>query len=432
MNTIRLTQVVSLWGSSISTAAPYTHGAASNNSFILQSYYTLYSLGTKAPDHHDADYYVNLLKKAFRLVVQVSQPQTGITSSPCFLQALALALIVAEKLQLGIKAIICALLYSVAKEGKVCGGSIKEAFDDDITYILQGLLWISEQPFSCDSKHTKGLSVIYYTHFSHNHLLIILLHLAEQIQKLYMLEVWQPEQQKQIVKAMESMYAPLAKNLGLHQLYLELTDNCFKAHYPTTYHQLVGQVQNNLQSSKGFLEHFAKQIYKMLQANSIACSIKGRTKSIASIYNKIQDRVIPFSAINDFYAICIVFESPLEDECTNCWYIYNLIASRYCVNRKYLRDWISKSKDSNYEALHLTIQSDAGLWVEVQIRTTRMNEIAEYGDAAHWKYKNQHTLGDAVWNHISWLTQARDYLQNNVANNPPHNIPVIVLDMYYR
>ncbi len=429
MNTIRLAQAVSLWASSISTAAQYPPNTSSNSSFILQSYYTLYSLGSKASDPHDVDY-VHLLKKAFRLVIQVSQPQAaGTTLSTCFLQALTLVLIVAEKLELGPKAIICALLYSLAKERKACVGTIEQAFDDDIAYILQGLLGFSEQPFACDSKPSKRLAVI-YTHFSHNHLLILLFRLAEHIQKLYILEVWQPEQQKQVVQEIERMYAPLAKTLGLHKLYLELTDSSFKAQHPTTYHQLVAQVQNNLQSPKGFLEHFAKQIHAMLQVNSIACSIKGRTKSIASIYNKIQDRGILFSAINDFYAICIVFESTLEDECTDCWYLYNLIASRYCVNRKYLRDWISKAKDSNYEALHLTIQSDAGLWVEVQIRTTRMNEIAEYGDAAHWKYKNQHKGGDTAWRHISWLTQARDYLQNNVANSLPHNISVIALDMY--
>jgi len=439
MTTIRLSQFLSLWTTSISDTAGITYlHCGLQAKMLLRSYYTLYRLGSQESDSHDADA-VHLFKKAFRFLLQVRKQPSARYLPSYFLESIMLALIVAEKFHLGIKAIICALLYKIVKAGQTSLTIIKQEFNDDIAYIIQGLIWISDNPGTC-SHLTQALTSI-YNNFSYNHLLMVLLNLVEKIQQLYMIESRHAAKQVeahiveghiQLVPQIESMYVALVKNLGLRNLYLELTDICFKIKNPTIYNDILVQLQSDLQSPKNFLKHFANEIYSLLQVANIDCSIQGRTKSIASIHNKIQNRGIAFSAINDFYAICIVFESTLEEEFNNCWYIYNLLVDRYRVDIKYLRDWISKLKneDSSYTALHLTIESDEGLWVEVQIRTSRMHYNAEYGDAAHWKYKDHNAMMHTAWEHISWIVEARDYLQK--PKNTSRNISIMSAEIYTR
>ena len=434
MDRIRLTHLVSLWVNSISSTSTYTRPHTNSPaSIILQSYYTLYQLGTQVSKHSYMDE-IRLMKKAFRFVLQVAQPPSSAALSATFLQTIMLALIAADKMRLGTQAITCALLYGVARKEQAVLHNIKQAFGDDMADIIQDLIWLSDHhPEACYSRDTTAQGPI-YTDCSNNHLLIILLNLAQQLQTLYVIEIWNVEKQMELLRQMENIYAPLVRQLDLKNLYLELADICFKVQNPIIYQSLIEQVQQHVQSPQGFLENFAKQIYTMLQSASITCSIKGRTKSIASIHNKIKNRGIAFEAINDFYAICIVFESREEDEFNNCWHIYNIIADRYRVKAPYLRDWISRPKDAynSYQALHLTIQSDEGLLVEVQIRTTRMHQNAEYGDAAHWKYKNDYTKMSTTCSHIYWLERAKAYLSTCATQQHPCNIFIIASDIYDR
>lgn len=397
---------------------------------ILKSYYTLYRLGMYQPTSKDTNY-LKLLKKAFRFVLQVYQGSPHGSKFGASFYPIEVAIITAEKFRLGAKSIVCALLHSVLKDKKVSELTLRQEFGEEVTSIVKGLTKVSGINYKGSAHESSNLKCV-VAYFSPNNLLIVLIKFAEYLHKMHAIEQLTWEKQAKLAEEAYRIYIPLAHNLGLNNVYLELEDLYLKFKHRVVYDSIAKKIRATRLSKVGFLERFAKQIYTAIQAEGVRCIIKGRTKSIASISSKIKDRGMNFEDIHDFYAIRIIFESKLEDEFSNCWSVYEAITRLYSIKINNLRDWISRPKGEGggYEALHLTVQSHEELWVEIQIRAKRMDDKAEYGEAAHWKYKSNNLGKEFDKMDMRWLERARDYLIQNGKENPHNDIAISVNSLY--
>jgi GTP pyrophosphokinase len=375
--------------------------------------------------------YLKLLKKAFRFILQRYQEFPHDAKVPSCFYPIEVAIIAAEKFRLGAKLIVCALLHSVLKDKKASELTLRQEFGEEITSIVKGLTKVSGISYSSSTNEFSNLKYV-ITRFTPNNLLIVLIKLAEYLHKMYGIEKLSWEKQAKLADEACRIYIPLAHNLGLNNVYLELEDLHLKFRHRIVYDSIVKKIRATKTSKVGFLERFAKQVYTAVQRAGIRCVIKGRTKSIASISSKIKDRGIKFEDIHDFYAIRVIFESELGDEFSNCWSIYEAITGLYSVKINNLRDWISRPKGEGdgYEALHLTVQSHEEQWVEIQIRAKRMDNKAEYGDAAHWKYKSNNLGKEFNKMDTRWLERARDYLIQNEQKHQQNDISISVNRIY--
>jgi len=395
---------------------------------ILKSYYTLYRLGMHQPTSKDTDY-LKLLKKAFRFILQVYQEFPHGSRPSLFFYPIEVAIITAEKFRLGAKSIVCALLHSVIKDKKASELTLRQEFGEEVTSIIKGLTKVSGITYKGSMHESSNLKYV-VTHFSPSNLLIVLIKFAEYLHKMYAIEQLTWEKQVKLADEACRIYIPLAHNLGLNNVYLELEDLHLKFKHRIVYDSIVKRIRATKTSKVGFLERFSKQVYAATQRQAVPCVIKGRTKSIASISNKIKDRGMVFEDIHDFYAIRIIFECEMEEEFNKCWSIYETLTRMYRLKFSLLRDWISYPKNGGYEALHMTIHSHEGPLVEIQIRTKRMDTKAEYGDAAHWKYKSNNLGKEFDKMDKRWLERARDYLIQNDQEHLYNDISISVNKIY--
>eukprot|EP01132_Coremiostelium_polycephalum_P000056 gene56-82_t len=375
---------------------------------ILKSYRTLYKLGCQASGNHSGDF-LKLMKKAFRFVLQMYQePNYALVSASVF-YPIEIAVITADKFRLGAKSIICALLHDVIKGKKMTELTLKKEFGQEVTSIIIGFTKVSGGVSVGSKNETSNLRYV-LGNFSPDNLLIVLIKFAEYLHKMYMIEQFSEEQQDRLAEEALNVYIPLAHSLGLDNIYLELQDLYLKHKYGVVYEAVLKKIKATKAATEGFLERFVAPIAQAFEREGIQFTLKGRTKSVASICSKIKDRDIPFEKIYDFYAIRIVFNSDSHSEYANCWAIYEIITSLYEAKISQLRDWVSYPRSSGYEALHIAVMSPEGQWVEVQIRTKRMDTNAEHGAAAHWKYKSR-SLGP-TFEHMrsGWLERARSYI----------------------
>lgn len=397
---------------------------------ILKSYYILYRLGMQQPASKDTNY-LKLLKKAFRFVLKVYQELSHDAKSSLFFHPIEVAIITAEKFRLGAKSIVCALLHSVIKDKKASELTLRQEFGEETTSIIKGLTKVSGIAYKRSMHESSNLKYV-VAHFSPNNLLIVLIKLAEYLYKMYAIEELTWKKQAKLADEAYRIYIPLAHNLGLNSVYLELEDLYLRFKHRIVYDSIAKKIRATKASKIGFLERFSEQVYRAIQRDGVCCIIKGRTKSVASISSKVKDRGVAFENIQDFYAMRIIFESELGDEFSNCWSIYEAITQFYNVKINNLRDWISRPKGEGegYEALHLTVQSHEKQSVEVQIRAKRMDDKAEYGEAAHWKYKSN-TLGKEFDKMDKrWLERARGYLIQNDQKHQQEDISISVNKIY--
>jgi GTP pyrophosphokinase len=238
---------------------------------------------------------------------------------------------------------------------------------------------------------------------------VILIKLADRLHNMRTLESMRRDKQLKIASETRFMYAPLAHRLGLYAIKSELEDLSLKYTEPDIYNEITGKLKKTQAVRTRFVNRFTLPVKRALEASGFQFEIKGRTKSVYSIYTKIQEKHVPFEEIYDLFAIRIIIDTPIDQEKADCWKAYSIVTDYYKPNPDRLRDWISTPKANGYESLHTTVMSPTGKWVEVQIRTRRMDEISEKGFAAHWKYKegkNQESGLDA------WLTRIREMLEN--------------------
>ncbi len=350
-----------------------------------------------------------MIRKAFKFANEAHKGTRRRSGEPYILHPIAVAKIVTYEMGLGTKSVVCALLHDVVEDTDYSIEDIENQFGKKVASIIDGLTKISDVFDNQSSLQAENFRKMLLT--LSDDVRVILIKLADRLHNMRTLDSLPPNKQIKVSGETVYLYAPLAHRLGLYVIKTELEDLSLKYRYPKIYQDLVNKVRDNEKKRQTMINTFALPIIIKLENAGFNFDISGRPKSIYSIWNKMQQKDIPFEEVYDLLAIRIVFE-PLPDipEKTQCWNIYSLITDTYMPKPDRIRDWVSTPKANGYEALHVTVMGPSGDWVEVQIRSKRMDEIAERGFAAHWQYK--HTGGGGSSELDKWLKKIRELLEN--------------------
>lgn len=354
-----------------------------------------------------------LIRKAFKLSNDAHKGMRRKSGELYILHPLAVARIVNQEIGLGAKSIICALLHDVVEDTDYTIEDIERIFGPKIASIIDGLTKISGVFDSNTSQQAENFRRILLT--LADDVRVILIKIADRLHNMRTLYSLPPHKQMKISSETIYLFAPLAYRLGLYAIKTELEDLSLKYLYPKVYEELRLKLKQNEAVRQLFLEEFKLPIQERLNEFGFQFEITARQKSIYSIWQKMQKKNVPFEEIYDLMAIRIVFEPlPHIPEKTQCWNIYSLITDIYMPKPERIRDWVSTPKANGYEALHATVMGPTGQWVEVQIRSKRMDEIAERGFAAHWKYKEGKTNYEAEFD--KWIKRLKDLLEDKNAD----------------
>ena len=354
----------------------------------------------------------NLINRAFFLAKEAHQGVRRRSGEPYLLHPIAVAKIVIEEIGLGVKSVVAALLHDVVEDTEYTVEDIERIFGQKIASMVDGLTKMSGVFNADTSEQAEYFRKVLLT-LSHD-VRVILIKIADRLHNMRTLDYMPKDKQIKITGETIHLFAPLAYRLGLFPIKSELEDLCMKYRFPNEYAEIQQKIEETEPERQLYINKFCAPIHAILQQNKIDYEISGRVKSIYSIWSKMQRKQIPFEEIYDLFAIRIVFKPlPFPSEKTQCWQIYSSITDIYAPKPDRLRDWISMPKANGYEALHSTVMGNDGIWVEVQIRTQRMEEIADHGFAAHWKYK-QSSPGEDAFN--NWLGKIRDALSGSTEN----------------
>ncbi len=349
-----------------------------------------------------------LIRKAFQVAYEGHKGMKRKSGEPFIMHPLAVARIVSQEMGLGATSIISALLHDVVEDSEFTIEDIENLFGQKIASIVDGLTKISGVFDSNSSFQAENFRKMLLT--LSDDVRVILIKLADRLHNMRTLYALSAKKQMKISAETLYLFAPLAHRMGLYAIKTELEDLSLKYRYPDVYEELKFKIKSQEKDRLAFIEEFAKPIRKRLAKNKFQFEISGRHKSIYSIWHKMQTKDVPFEEIYDLMAIRIVF-NPNDDipEKTQCWNIYSIITDIYMPKPERIRDWVSTPKANGYEALHATVMGPNGRWVEVQIRSERMDEIAERGFAAHWKYKNDESHESEL---DKWLKRIRELLDS--------------------
>ncbi|MHA8050757.1 RelA/SpoT family protein [Aquirufa sp. ROCK-SH2] len=378
---------------------------------ILKRYRKL--LRTAKPFLKDDD--AKQIKQAFLLSAEAHKDMRRKSGEPYIYHPLAVAQICVEEIGLGTTSIISALLHDVVEDTNFTLLDIEKRFGKKIASIIDGLTKIAGTFEYGTSQQAENFRKMLLT--LSDDIRVILIKLADRLHNMRTLTSMAKEKQLKIASETIYLYAPLAHRLGLNSIKTELEDLGLKFTEPEAYKDISNKLMENKRNRESFVEHFIKPIKKSLDERKFNYTIKGRPKSIYSIYNKIKKGNTSFEKIYDLFAVRVVLDVPIEREKADCWEVYSIVTDHYRPNPSRLKDWVSTPKSNGYESLHTTVMSmpfgmdKEGRWVEVQIRTKRMDEIAEKGVAAHFKYKGTDTRTSQAFE--SWLSQVREALEAN-------------------
>ena len=350
------------------------------------------------------------IRRAFDFSLDAHKDARRRSGEPYILHPLAVARILTKEMSLQDgTSIVCALLHDVVEDTFANLDDIQQLFGVTTAKIIDGLTKISGVFDPTSSKQAETFRKMLLT-MSHD-IRVALIKLADRLHNMRTLDHTKAETQLKISSETQFLYAPLAHRLGLYNIKMELEDLALKYSEPETYHSIIQKLQETKTQRAKYIQQFIKPIKEKLKAIGMQCVIKSRIKSIASIADKMKVQNIPFEEVYDFFAVRIIIKSEREEDISNCWRAYSAVTSTYRPHPDRLRDWISTPKSSGYESLHTTVMGPKGHWVEVQIRTERMDFAAEKGVSAHWKYKGEDSENDANLEH--WLERVRDLLDNN-------------------
>ncbi len=364
----------------------------------------------------------NFIKRAFFLAKEAHQGVRRRSGEPYLLHPIAVAKIVIEEIGLGVKSVVASLLHDVVEDTEYTVEDIERIFGAKIASMVDGLTKMSGVFNADTSEQAEYFRKVLLT--LSDDVRVILIKIADRLHNMRTLGYMPKNKQIKITGETIYLFAPLAYRLGLYPIKSELEDLCMKYRFPEEYEEISRKLQDTESERQEYIDKFCAPIKQVLDSNNIKYEISGRIKSIYSIWTKMQRKQIPFEEIYDLFAIRIVFQAlPFPSEKTQCWQIYSSITDLYAPKPDRLRDWISMPKANGYEALHSTVMGPDGVWVEVQIRTQRMEDIAERGFAAHWKYKHA-TLSQNDDAFDSWLKKIRDAL------NGPNENAVEFLDNF--
>lgn len=347
------------------------------------------------------------IRKAFDVALEAHKDMRRKSGEPYIYHPIAVARIVAEEIGLGTTAIVCALLHDTVEDTDITLEDVEVLFGEKERKIIDGLTKISGVFDHTSSLQAENFRKMLLT--LSDDVRVILIKLADRLHNMRTLESMRHDKQLKIASETLYLYAPLAHRLGLYAIKSELEDLSLKYKEAELFDEITNKLKKTQAVRTRFINQFKLPIVRELEKHGVSFEIKGRTKSVYSIWNKVQNKKIPFEEIYDLFAIRIIIDSKPENEKADCWKVYSLVTDFYQPNPDRLRDWISTPKANGYESLHTTVMSPSGKWVEVQIRTRRMDEIAEKGYAAHWKYKESSTNESSL---DGWLARIRESLEN--------------------
>ena len=356
----------------------------------------------------------NFIKRAFFLAKEAHEGVRRRSGEPYLLHPIAVAKIVIEEIGLGVKSVVAALLHDVVEDTEYSVEDMERIFGPKIASMVDGLTKMSGVFNADTSEQAEYFRKVLLT--LSDDVRVILIKIADRLHNIRTLGAMPMNKQIKITGETIYLFAPLAYRLGLYSIKSELEDLCMKYRFPQQYAEITQKLQESEASRREFINKFNAPIIASLNRDNINYEISGRVKSVYSIWSKMQRKQIPFEEIYDLFAIRIVFKPlPFPSEKTQCWQIYSTITDIYTPKPDRLRDWISMPKANGYEALHSTVMGPDGVWVEVQIRTQRMEDIAERGFAAHWKYKHA-TISQDEDEFDKWLKQIRAALNSPTEN----------------
>ncbi len=353
-----------------------------------------------------------IIRKAFNMAVEAHKDMRRKTGEPYIYHPIAVAHISAAEIGLGTTSVICALLHDVVEDTDYTLSDIRGLFGEKVSRIIDGLTKISKI-FDQNSPSIQAENFRKMLLTLSDDVRVILIKLADRLHNMRTLDAMPPQKQLKISYETLFLFAPLAHRLGLYAIKSELEDLALKFTEPEIYENVHQKIEESEKERIRFINRFINPIKKEMTKQNIDYSISYRTKSVNSIWEKMKKKEIPFEEVFDLFAIRIVVDPPSEQEKAECWKVYSIVTDFYRPNPDRLRDWISNPKANGYESLHTTVMGISGRWVEVQIRSKRMDEIAEKGYAAHWKYKE---TGNAESGLDEWLKKIRELLKSPEAN----------------
>ncbi|MBW3522359.1 MULTISPECIES: bifunctional (p)ppGpp synthetase/guanosine-3',5'-bis(diphosphate) 3'-pyrophosphohydrolase [Chryseobacterium] len=369
-----------------------------------------------------------LIRKAFDIALDAHKDQRRKTGEPYIYHPIAVAKIVATEIGLGASSIACALLHDVIEDSDYTYEDLKKIFGERIAGIVNGLTKISimnHQNISVQSENYRKLLLTLSEDFR-----VILIKIADRLHNMRTLESMAPDKQKKIASETVYIYAPMAHRLGLYNIKSELEDLSLKYNNPDIYNEITEKLELAKESRIRYIDEFTKEVSERLKEEGLNVSIKGRAKAISSIYRKMLKQGVPFEEVFDNYAIRIIYKSDAKNEKFLAWKIYSIVTDVYHSNPSRMRDWITQPRSTGYESLHLTVLGPDKKWIEVQIRSERMDDIAEKGVAAHYKYKEGYKQSNDDRNFEKWVTEIRDVLEQQQNLTTSELLDNIKLNLY--
>ncbi|WP_028981022.1 RelA/SpoT family protein [Sporocytophaga myxococcoides] len=351
-----------------------------------------------------------IIKKAFFTSLQAHKDMRRRSGEPYIYHPLAVAQIAVEEIGLGTTSIIAALLHDVVEDTHLEISDIERDFGPKVARIIDGLTKISGVFEHGSSQQAENFRKMILT--LSDDVRVILIKLADRLHNMRTLGSMPREKQLKISSETIYLYAPLAHRLGLYAIKTELEDLYLKYTDPEVYRGIARKINETKSARDKFIKDFIEPLQLTLDKSNFEFIVKGRPKSIYSIWNKIRKQNTPFEEVYDLFAVRIIIDTPYENEKAACWKAYSIVTDFYKPNPDRLRDWISTPKANGYESLHTTVMSKSGQWVEVQIRTKRMDDIAEKGYAAHWKYKEA-TQSKSESGLEEWIKKVRELIETN-------------------
>jgi len=367
-----------------------------------------------------------LIRRAFDLAAEAHKDQRRKTGEPYIFHPIAVAKIVANEIGLGATSIAAALLHDVVEDTNYTLDDIRELFGEKIAKIIDGLTKISilnRQDVSIQSENYKKLLLTLSEDVR-----VILIKIADRLHNMRTLESMSEDKQLKIASETIFIYAPLAHRMGLYNIKSELEDLSLKYTKPEEYFNIERRLHETKEESDDYINNFSQTIKEKLDEEGLEFEIKGRSKSIFSIHKKMASQRINFDEVYDKFAVRIIYRSDAKNEKFIAWKIYSIVTDIFKPNPNRLRDWISQPKSTGYESLHITVMGPMARWVEVQIRSERMDEIAERGVAAHYKYKENYKVEDSKVD--QWISQVREMLENNEGQNASEFIDNFKFNLY--
>src|SRR5690554_5075959 len=378
------------------------------NKEIAREYKELLSISYQTLSDEDK----KLIRKAFDVAVEAHKDQRRKSGEAYIFHPIAVAKIVASEIGLVPTSIAAALMHDVVEDTDITIEEIERMFNPKIAQIVEGLTKISRmEPDPDISLQAENYRKMLLT--LNDDVRVILIKIADRLHNMQTMESMVPYKQAKIASETLYIYAPLAHRLGLFNIKIKLEDLGLKYTEPEVYQDILSKIKESKEEQDAYIKLISNVLSESLDKENIKYSIKGRSKSIYSIYRKMKMQGVTFDEVYDKFALRIVYESDQQNEKFLAWKIYSVVTDHYRPSPNRLRDWISSPKSTGYEALHITVMGPKGRWVEVQVRSERMDEIAEKGYAAHYKYKQGNTSENSL---DLWVNLLREALENQETN----------------